>query len=93
MALEKELTYYDSNKQEIAYWSDWLSNFQERHFSELPMPCGQYVVINKKYLDKILSENDLRLGFVSTSNLFHKDYKGTEEYKDTKLHNVSSLIL
>ena len=92
---DKRWFYEDKDKNEIVVFEDWLEGLQERYQFEMPIPHGQYALIDKKFLEHILNENGLRLGYIlkTTINVKKHEYGETKAIKQFKFLNVNSIII
>src|SRR3989339_565647 len=87
--------YVNKENNEIIVFKDWLEGLQERYEFEIPIPHGQQVLINDKFLNKVLKENNLRLGFLLKTTFRDKSYSYDEIKKadSFELLNVSNIII
>lgn len=93
--IEKNSYSYRIGDTKVAFASDWLEGLQERNDSELPLPHGQWLEIEKPFIDSILTSNGLRLGYLLKSTSFHRKdvYSDVETLEQFRLINVSGIIL
>ncbi len=71
-----EWSYLRSGNR-IACSMDWLSGLSERNPRFDEIPHGSYIKINREYLDTYLSNNNMRLGYISHTvirNIIHLLY-------------------
>lgn len=87
--------YIDKENNEIFVFKDWLEGLQERYEFEIPIPHGQQILINDKFLNEILKENNLRLGYLLKTTFRDKSYSYDEikSVDNFELFNVSNIIL
>ena len=66
--------YIDKEDNEIIVFEDWLEGLQERYEFEMPIPHGQQILINNEFLNSLLENNNLRLGFLLKTTFRDKKY-------------------
>lgn len=87
--------YIDKENNEIFVFKDWLEGLQERYEFEIPIPHGQQVFIDENFLNGILKDSDLRLGYLLKTTFRDKSYSYDEikSVNNFELLNVSNIIL
>ncbi len=82
--MKKNFWSYLLEEEEIAEAGDWTEGITERWSSRKFLPHGTFIKIKRSYLDELLSENDLRLGF-----LFKIEIKLPEnDYSDRDIKHI-----
>ena len=85
------------NKDEriVATYEDWLEGLKERYDRNMPLPHGQSLTLDQDFLNSWLSGDNLRLGYLLKSTYRSRQYSHDEvkKYKETKLLNVSNIII
>lgn len=81
--------------QPTASHTDWLEGLRERYKRDMPLPHGQYLMAKRDFMDKWLEENGFRLGYVfkTTYRSSQYSYDEVKKYEETKLINVSNIII
>ena len=92
--LDKQWQLRQKNKKIILKYEDWLEGLKERYYNDMPLPHGQYLKLNKLFINNWLNDNGLRLGFLLKMTYRSKKYsyekaKIIEEYK---ILNLAPLI-
>lgn len=93
LRLKDERICYYSNEKLIAWSQDWTQGIREK--TDLEIPHGTYIEIDKEYLNEYLNSKGLRLGYImKTSHKFRK-YNTEQEQtiEDYKLIGVSKIII
>lgn len=87
--------YQDSDGNTIGTNTDWLEGLTERYDRNMPLPHGQYLIINKDFIDEWLKRKDLRLGYVLKTTYRSRKYRyqDLKEYEECKLLNVGNIII
>lgn len=96
LAIENNKWSYKSKKgKEIVAYRDWLEGLKERYEREMPIPHGQYLVMDKAFVNGWLKEKSLRLGYFLKVIYRYKKYSYDEAKKieNYKLLNVSKIII
>ncbi len=86
--------YIDKEDNEIIVFEDWLDGLQERYEFEMPIPHGQQILINNEFLNSLLENNNLRLGFLLKTTFRNKKYSydEIEVINDYDLLGISNII-
>jgi hypothetical protein len=86
---------YSFKGKEVAVGYDWVSGIIERHAEDSVIPCGQVLEVDGDWLNNILGNQKLRLGYVVKARSFLKkySYEKAKKYEETKLFGVSSIII
>ncbi|HAM52325.1 MAG TPA: hypothetical protein DCP92_17130 [Nitrospiraceae bacterium] len=87
--------YEDNEGGIVAVYTDWLEGLKERYNRSIPIPHGQSLLVEKEFLHDWLNKNDMRLGYVLKKSYRTRKYNYEEvrKYEETKLLNVSRIIL
>ncbi len=91
---KNELDYYYGDKI-IARVSDWLEGLKERNDRDMEIPHGTYILMKTEFLNKLLVDNGLRLGYVVRINYNFKksSYDKVQSYEEYHLLDVSRIII
>ena len=86
---------YNLEGKEVATSYDWLSGIIERHAKDSAIPCGQVLEVDGDWLTNILSNQELRLGYlVKIKSMLKKySYEKARKFEETRFFGVSSIIL
>lgn len=85
----------DEQRKVMATYSDWLEGLKERYDRDMPIPHGQFLMLDKDFLNNWLNESELRLGYVLKSIYRSKQYSYDEVkvHEEFKIINVSNIII
>ncbi|MCP4366233.1 MAG: hypothetical protein GY800_13185 [Planctomycetes bacterium] len=85
---------YTFERKEVAFGYNWLSGIVERHDKDLPIPSGQVLEIDGKWLHDILNNGEFKLGYVIkvTSRVKEYSYGEAKIFEDAKFFGVSPII-
>jgi len=91
----KDSYIYEKDGEKVASVCDWLEGLKERNDSDLPLPHGQWLEIDKTFLESLLASRGLKLGYLLKTTYKHKQYKygDVATLDQYRLINVSGIIL
>lgn len=83
-------SFQDMSSKTITLYQDWLEGLKDRYYPEMPLPHGQFIKIDKEYLNNYLARKNLKLGFILKKTYKTKkyDHDKASKYEDVKLLNV-----
>lgn len=86
---------YENGGREVAVFKDWLEGLRERNELEFPIPHGQYVEVDRSFIESCFALETIRLGYVLRTAYRHQkySYSEVEVIEDNNLLNVSLIIL
>lgn len=87
--------YQDKKGIHIASYADWLEGLKQRYDRDMPIPHGQYLMVNYDFLDQWLQDKKLRMGYIVKTTYSAKKYSydETKKFEDVKFLNVSNIII
>ncbi|MCK9574208.1 MAG: hypothetical protein M0R20_07470, partial [Candidatus Omnitrophica bacterium] len=85
--------FLDQDK-EAARGYTWRVGFFEKQTDGFDVPSGQVIEIDKTWLEKILENQKVRLGYVASVNMTFREYSFEKPkiYEETRFINISPLI-
>lgn len=85
----------DKNGKAVAMYADWLEGLKERYDRGVPIPHGQFMMLDRDFLNTWLNSDKLRLGFLLKNTYRSKqhNYDEIKKYEEAKLLNVSNIII
>lgn len=91
---KNEVGYYYRDKI-IARVFDWLEGLKERNDRDMEIPHGTCIMIKTEFLNKLLTDNGLRLGYVVRLNYNFKksSYDEVQSFVEHHLLGVSRIII
>lgn len=91
---ENEVDYYYDDKVIVKVF-DWLEGIEERNYTDMEIPHGTCILMKNDYLDNLLVDNGLRLGYVARVkyNVKKSIYDEVQSYDEYYLLNVSRIIV
>lgn len=86
---------YRNGEETIITHSDWIEGLKERNNMDMPLPYGQWLQIDRTFLEGFLSQNGLRMGYLVQSTYRHQEhgYGDVQKVEQYRLLNVSPIIL
>ncbi len=85
----------DRDGKVIVTYEDWLEGLKERYDRNMPLPHGQFLIVDGTFLNDWLEMKGLRLGYL-LKNVFRSkeySYSDVKKFEETKLINLSSIIM
>jgi len=86
---------YMKDGRRIATNRQWLEGLQERYNDNFDIPHGNYIEIDRAFLNDYLKEKGLRLGYLARTNVKYKEkqYDKAKSFKSYELIGVSKIII
>jgi hypothetical protein len=87
--------FQDQDGKCVARYADWLEGLKERYDKDMPIPHGQYLMVNKDFLGDWLTDWNLRLGYILKTTFRSRKYAYDEiqKYEEVRLLNVGNIII
>ncbi len=89
-----QYVYSDENGEKITH-GDWIEGLKERSNFDMPLPYGQWLRIDKAFLEECLAQNGLRMGYLVKSTYRYQEhgYGEVKKIEQYRLLNVSPILL
>jgi len=87
--------FQDQDGKCVARYADWLEGLKERYDKNMPIPHGQYLMVNKDFMSNWLRNLGLRLGYILKTTFRSRKYAYDEvqKYEEVRLLNVGNIII
>ena len=75
---------------------DFNMGIRDSTVFKMDMPCGNYILIDRKFLNEFLEKNGLRLGYIVKTKYITRDASYSYDLKEVELIkavNLSSVVL
>jgi len=96
LVIKPKSVCYKDNQIDKVFINDWLEGLRERNDFDLAIPSGEWIGIDSDYINSILKEENLRIGYVLKTSYRYKEHKyssDVEKLDQYKLINISKVIL
>ncbi len=88
LSASKEGIHYIQNNKSIAQVADFLDGIRDRAQHNKTIPSGNYLKINKKYLNTFLNSNNLQLAYVVRYHYSMREYSFSGEVKELNRYEL-----
>lgn len=88
LSTSKEGIHYIQNNKTIAQVADFLGGIRDRAQYHNTIPSGNFLKINKRYLNNFLSSNNLRLAYVVKCRYSIREYSFSDEVRALNVYKI-----
>ncbi|MFA5986505.1 MAG: ATP-binding protein [Parcubacteria group bacterium] len=78
----------DKNGKAVVMHSDWLEGLKERYNRDMPIPHGQFLIVEQSFLDDCLGK-DIKIGYMLKTTYRTRKHSYDEVEKDSKIKLIN----
>ncbi len=85
---------FERKGKKVGYVRDWLEGLKERNDFDLILPHGQWLELDKSFIESYLASKGLRIGYLVKTTYKNKKYSydKVQSFDQYQLINVTPII-